>query len=63
MCSILHMIIPLPYLVLHCLSPPPESVELPPSSDGPPTKEWILVGMAELEQRKTDHGTTIVTYC
>ena len=54
--------------------PPPESVE---SDDGPPTSEWVLVGMIgssglgtpdrltkleSLKQRKTEHGETVVTY-
>ena len=30
--------------------PTPESVELPPSGDGAPTREWVLVGMADSSQ-------------
>ena len=54
------------YLPLH----PPVSMELPPSAEGPPTREWVLVGvadssqlgshkrLAELEKikRKAEHG-------
>ena len=51
----------------------PESVELPPSGDGPSTKEWVLVGVAESSQlgsterlaelekikRKAEHGNIL----
>ena len=29
---------------------PPESIELPPSGDGPPASEWVLVGVADSSQ-------------
>ena len=28
----------------------PESVELPPSGDGPSAREWVLVGVADSSQ-------------
>ena len=51
----------------------PESVELPPSGDGPSTREWVLVGVAESSQlgsterlaelekikRKAEHGNIL----
>ena len=51
----------------------PESVELPPSGDGPSTREWILVGVADSRQlgsterltelqkikRKAEHGNNL----
>ena len=34
-----------------CVAPsPPESIELPPSGDGPPASEWVLVGVADSSQ-------------
>ena len=55
----------------------PESVELPPSGDGPSTREWILVGVADSSQlgsterlaelrkkkRKAEHGNYLQLYC
>jgi len=51
----------------------PESIELPPSGDGPSTREWVLLGvadssqlgsterLAELEKikRKAEHGNNL----
>ena len=47
----------------------PESVELPPSGDGPSAREWVLVGvadssqlgLAELEKikRKSEQGNNL----
>ena len=44
----------------------PESIQLPTSGEGPPTREWVLVGMADSSQlgstkrlaelRKSEHG-------
>ena len=28
----------------------PESLQLPPSGEGPPTREWVLVGVADSSQ-------------
>ena len=54
--------------------PPPESVQ---SDDGPPTSEWVLVGiigssglgtpdrltkLENLKQRKTEHGKTVTFF-
>ena len=51
---------------------PPESVELPPSGDGHPTKEWDLVDVADssqlgsklekIKQRNAERGMNILTY-
>ena len=55
----------------------PESVELPPSGDGPSAREWVLVGVADSSQlgstkrltelqkikRKAEHGNNLQLYC